>query len=109
MGSTLGACIDWHIEHYDRSTVAWTEAWVAAADARGGKRVLLTEFAALRQIEAALCRRIAAFAGFDPALYRHRLPEKTAAAYSVAASWRNGRKSSTRPRSRTTARRSRRR
>ena len=81
LGSALGTCIDWHIEHYYRAAVAWTEAWVAAADARGGKRVLLTEFAALRQDEAALCRRIAAFAGFDPALYQHQPPEKTMAAH----------------------------
>ena len=76
----LDACIEWHIDGYFRAAVGWLTAWTAAADARPD-RVLLTEFAELVHEEEPLCRRIAAFTGFDLGAYRHSAPPRSAATH----------------------------
>lgn len=80
LAGNLGHCIDWHIDRFYRSLVAWIGSWVDVA-AAWPHRVLLTEFAALHDNEQALCQDMAAFVGHAPSRYRHRATPRTMATH----------------------------
>lgn len=72
--------VDWHIEHFMPAVIEWMTAWLAAAE-QMPDRILVTEFAALKETEAELMFKILDFLGIDPAVYQHRSPVKNIASH----------------------------
>lgn len=68
--------VDWQIEHFLPSVIAWMEAWVPIAD-RHPDRILLTEFKDLVADGEGFARRIATFLDLPLAEAAHRPIEKT--------------------------------
>lgn len=72
--------IDWQMDHFLPSVVAWTKDWVRLAD-RYSDRILLTEFSELKNNEQELMNRIARHCGHASGDYRHAAPDKTMAVH----------------------------
>ena len=76
--------IDWNIQNFLPSVVAWTQDWVKLAD-RYPDRILLTEFADLRENELDFMTRLVSFGGYPEGCYKHPALDKT-----MALHFRNG-------------------
>ncbi|MFZ5781001.1 MAG: sulfotransferase domain-containing protein [Pseudomonadota bacterium] len=74
-GWTFERRIDWHIDHFLPHVVQWMTNWLDVC-ARWPGRILVTEFASLKEHEDEHSARILEFLEIDRSLYVHRSPEK---------------------------------
>lgn len=72
----FGRQIDWNIEHFLPSVVAWTRSWLATCDARRSD-VLLTSFSELARDELGYIHKILDFYAIPRNLFRPPHIEKT--------------------------------
>jgi hypothetical protein len=88
---TFAERIDWNIDHFLPSVVAWTRDWVRLAD-RFSDRILLTEFSELKNNEQELVEKVINHSGLRAGDYRHVPPDKTMAVHfrrGELDEWRN--------------------
>ena len=68
--------VDWHIDNFLPYVLKWMVDWIDAAESRPD-RIMLTEFAALKEDEQGYSRSVLDFVGTESGMYQHSPPEKT--------------------------------
>jgi hypothetical protein len=74
-GWTFERRIDWHIDNFLPHVIRWMTSWLDVC-ARSPGRILVTEFASLKEREDEHSTRILEFLGIDRSIYVHRPPGK---------------------------------
>jgi Sulfotransferase domain len=75
-GWPFGRQVDWNIEHFLPSVVAWTRSWLAIYDSRRYD-ILLTSFSELARDELGYIHKILDFYAIPPDLFRRPHVERT--------------------------------
>lgn len=75
-GWSFGRQVDWNIEHFLPSVVAWMRSWLATCDSRRYD-ILLTSFSELARDELSYIHKILEFYAIPQALFRRPHIEKT--------------------------------
>jgi hypothetical protein len=78
--------VDWHVENFLPTVNQWMLDWLTIAS-QMSNRILITEFATLKEREQDHAGMILDFLGTDRSSYRHRPPEKTMESHFRSASY----------------------